>query len=292
MAPGLGCIWLKLTLTAWASAWSQRASRNYFLGPAAFIIPFSGLLSSNISRGSCFSAESSPASVEHTSTKCFSEIFPGKWRVKKRLRQFLSLQNDSIYFLITLIYYQKRLKFIKTFVGHFNCLLNGAQDIKHPISLYSCGALNQMFWWWWQRNIFSFLFLKVKSFIWDQWMFWFTQCSCKCRANSINNVLWWWVIIDKYLGSVSPYTFTCSLTGSEASAELQVLRKYSTFYIKYQYILFIPDICNCWEFYGDSSLVLPEPSFVLLPPVSTQIEISLACLPAIASVENRTKIFV
>ena len=74
------------------------ASRTYcYPGLATFIIPFSGLLSSNISRGSCFSS----ASVEHTSrTKClncFSEIFPGKWKVKKRLRQFFSPKNDSIY---------------------------------------------------------------------------------------------------------------------------------------------------------------------------------------------------
>ena len=137
------------------------ASVTIVTGPATFIIPFSGLLSSNISRGSCFSS----ASVEHTSrTKClncFSEIFPGKWKVKKRLRQFFSPKNDSIYNLWP-SHRQKRLKFIKTFVGqqHFNCLVNGAQNIRQTISLYSCGALNQMFWWWWQRNTKNIFFLE------------------------------------------------------------------------------------------------------------------------------------
>ena len=68
------------------------ASRNYIVtGPATFIIPFSGLLSSNISRGSCVSALCGPGRVEHTSVRtqnCFSEKFAGKLRVKRRLRQF------------------------------------------------------------------------------------------------------------------------------------------------------------------------------------------------------------
>ena len=52
------------------------ASVTIVTGPATFIIPFSGLLSSNISRGSCFSAVCSPGRVEHTLKTVLAKNFP------------------------------------------------------------------------------------------------------------------------------------------------------------------------------------------------------------------------
>ena len=147
--------------------------------------------------------------------------FFGKSKVKKRLSKFFFLQNDSIYFndyfLLCLrgkayLPGKNRKEIIKTQIGQSNCLLNGAQTITHLNSLYSCGYLYKMIWSWrWRTSDFFNISLynrkcctvcKINILV----------CSCKCRANSANNVVWW-LIIDKYSGSRHKNTpIICLLT--------------------------------------------------------------------------------